>query len=188
MKTATKQPVVKAPVVVLSPDALAADLDGLLDAYAVKHERWLAAAKAHREAIRKADGAGVAHAASRQGEVLEEIAGLEARRGALVNAAAAMLPGLGKGRTGPITLRDVAAGLPVAGSAALLAKAERLRDLVKRTNEETATVAGATRAMLGHLEGLMRHVAKQLSHAGTYSRRGVVDVGGVVVSALDLRT
>ncbi|GJQ31052.1 MAG: hypothetical protein HBSAPP03_29360 [Phycisphaerae bacterium] len=171
-----------------TPATLAEELDALLDEYAGRHERWLALAMAHREAIRTADGAGVAKAASAQGTLLEEIAGLESRRGALVNAAAGMLPGLRATRRGPITLRDVAAALPVAGAAGLLAKAERLRELVRRTNEETAGVAGATRAMLGHLEGLMRHVARQLSHAGTYSRRGVVDAGGAVVSALDLRT
>jgi hypothetical protein len=34
----------------------------------------------------------------------------------------------------------------------------------------------------------MRQVGRQLSHAGTYSRRGYVDAGGMVVSAVDLRS
>ena len=46
----------------------------------------------------------------------------------------------------------------------------------------------ATVSLLAHMEGLMRHVGRRLSHAGTYGRRGVVEAGGVVVSCVDLRS
>jgi hypothetical protein len=38
------------------------------------------------------------------------------------------------------------------------------------------------------VEGLMRHVGRKLSHAGTYGRRGVVEAGQQVISALDMKT
>lgn len=167
---------------------LASELEALLDAYLGRYEQWRVHASAQREAIRRADGQEIQRAAIAQAAVLEAIAALEARRAALVNAAAQALPALNAGRPGVITLRDVAANLPVPQAAALRTKAQRLRDLVTSVNQQTASVAGATRAVLGHLEGLMRHVAKHLSHSGTYTRRGVVDAGQAVVSALDLKS
>ncbi|CAG0995112.1 hypothetical protein PHYC_02514 [Phycisphaerales bacterium] len=167
---------------------LAGELSSLLDAYTARYEQWKVHAAAQREAIRRADGGGVERAASAQGAILEAVAALEGRRAALVNAAAEALPALRARKTGVITLRDIAGNLPVPEGAALRAKAERLRELVSQINQQSSSVAGATRAVLGHIEGLMRHVAKHLSHSGTYTRRGVVDAGETVVSALDLKS
>jgi hypothetical protein len=63
-----------------------------------------------------------------------------------------------------------------------------VRELVRRTSDLVRAVAAATRAMMLHVEGLMRQVDRHLSHAGTYGRRGTVEAGGPVLSALDLRT
>lgn len=174
----------KAPTLV----ELAERLEGVLDAYLARYDQLAGQVGAQREALRRADGAGVAEATSAQRVILEAIAMLEARRGALVNDAAACLPSLARPRKGPITLREVAQALPVQNAPELLRKAERLRARVIETHEATRVVAGATKSLLGHIEGLMRTVAQQISHAGTYSQRGVVESGGAVVSSLDLRS
>jgi hypothetical protein len=176
----------RAPMPPTSLASLASELDALLDEYSRQHEEYLRHAAAHREAIRCADGPAIAAAAEAQASVLESIARLEARRSALVESAARAIPLLRSGKT--ITLRDLARAIPSDRASILLSKAERLRALVSRAHEQASAAAGATRAMLGHIEGLMRHVARQFSHSGTYSSRGFVEPGSAVVSALDLRS
>jgi len=168
--------------------ALEAELEGLMDEMARLHERLLEDVGAHREALRRADGGGVARAVEAQGATLREIAGLEGRRRDVVAAACGTHPALAGKRSGPVTLGDVAAALPEPAKGRLSRKAVELRGLIGRVHERTATVRAATTSLLAHLEGLVRQVGRQLSHAGTYTRRGFVERGGVVVSALDLRS
>jgi hypothetical protein len=167
-------------------DEIARELGTLLGLYEDAYSRWLACADAQRGALRRGDGRGVEAAANDLRSVLERVATLESRRGTLVNAAAAALGLTGAGR--PLTLRDVARALPSADGAALTAHATRVRDLAARAHELTASLAGATRTLLWHVEGLVRHAARHLSHAGTYTPRGVVEPGRTVLSSLDLRS
>ncbi len=167
-------------------DEIARELGALLGLYEAAYSRWLASADAQRAALRVGNGRGVEAAANDLRGVLEHIATLEPRRGALVNAAATALGLTGAGR--PLTLRDVARALPSAEGGALAAHAARVRELAARAQEETASLAGATRTLLWHVEGLVRHAARQLSHAGTYTPRGVVEPGRTVLSSLDLRS
>lgn len=185
MKTPSRH---SGPTLVPSLDDVAERLDALLDDYTKEHRVWLTALADQRQAVRRADGPKVEAAAHAQQRVLERIAALEARRAALVNDAALALPAMKPDHARAISLRDLAGHLPAANAAALIARADTLRELIREAHRQTASLAGATRAMVGHMEGLMRHVARQLSHAGTYSRRGCVEVGGAVVSAVDLRS
>ncbi|MDX2130478.1 MAG: flagellar export chaperone FlgN [Planctomycetota bacterium] len=162
------------------------ELGALLALYEDAYTRWLAIAEAQGEALRRADGRGVERHATALRGVMEDVSRLEPRRGALVNAAAAAL-GLAKGSR-PVTLRDVARALPVPDAGALAARAASVRELAGRAHERTSSLAGATRGLLWHVEGLVRHAARHLSHAGTYSARGRVEVGGTVVSSLDVRS
>jgi len=169
---------------------LAESLSDLLDRYAAGYERLLLALGEQEAALRQADGAGVERVAKSQAEILAGLRKLDEVRCPLVNAAAAALPSLmmnGR-RTTPITLREIAGSLPVAGSESLRTKAARVRRLAEDAQQRSRVVAGATRAMLGHAEGLLRHVAQKLSHAGTYSASGTVQAGRAVVSSLDLRS
>lgn len=167
-------------------DALAEALDTLLDGYTRAYERVRADAVAQRDAIRKGDAARAAAAATDQAGVLETILALDRSRDELINAAAASLPhAAGRGR---LTLRRIAGALPGGRAAELVARAESLRTLVIETKALTASVAGAAAILVGHFEGLMRQVGRQLSHSGTYSPRGYVEAGGQVVTCLDLRT
>lgn len=165
--------------------ALALELDGLLGEYTARYEQLAALGATHREAIRAADGRGVEAAAAAQAAVLHAVSGLESRRGSLVNRAADLMPALRK-RTGIVTLTDVARALP-GDHAPMAAKAAKLKTLVESVRDQANTVGGATRSLLAHVEGLMRQVSRQLSHAGTYGKRGFVEPGGTVVSALDVR-
>jgi len=167
---------------------LAERLEGVIDAYAQRYDQLSASIAARREALRQADGAGVEAASRTQRAILEAIAMLEPRRGSVANDAAAVLPGLTKGRSAPLTLRDIARALPVKQSGELVRKAEALREKVLASQDATRVVGLATRSLLAHIEGLMRTVAQQISHAGTYSPKGCVEAGGAVVSSLDVRS
>lgn len=172
----------------LSPSDAARELSGVIRALSERYAMLLDQAVLHREALRRADGEGVEVAARAQGVVLAEIADIETRRAALVNAAAES-PGI-RPRLAPglVTLRSLAAALPEPERGRLLREAEELRALVQRAQEETRTIKAATLSLVAHMEGLMRQVARHISHAGTYCRRGFVDAVPGVVSAIDLRT
>jgi hypothetical protein len=70
----------------------------------------------------------------------------------------------------------------------LMSKAAALKEQIAAVNEQTRTIKAATVSLVAHMEGLMRQVGRQLSHSGTYTKRGYVEAGGCVVSALDLRS
>lgn len=161
------------------PPAAVAQLTDLIDQLTVAHERLLVEACAHREALRRADGAGVERCARAQGDLLSRIADLEGRRRELT---ALHAPGAG----GEVTLTALAARTPRASRDELLRRTAALRDLMARVQDEHRTIAAASKALIAHMEGLMRQVGRVLSHAQTYGRRGVVEPGTPVVTSLDL--
>jgi hypothetical protein len=68
-----------------------------------------------------------------------------------------------------------------------VALAHKLKRVMNELQRERGTVRAATESLLAHMEGLMRQVARKLSHAGTYGPRGAVGVGSQqVVSGLDV--
>jgi hypothetical protein len=112
----------------------------------------------------------------------ERMAHLERRRQQL---AAALAPHAPEGAAG--TLPSLAAAFPHARDT-LTALADRIRDVAGRLSREQRAVRIAAEALAEHMQGLMKQVARKLSHAGTYGRRGSVDARIQVTSALDLVT
>jgi hypothetical protein len=167
--------------------SFADDFSDLLDGFIGAYESLLTAVADHRTAVRGADGNGIAAAAERQSRLHTSISALDRRRRELVVAACSTCAELAGVHPSTVTMRDLAGAAPAAVRPSLSARAERLRELVRRVHEDTRTIRAATESVLAHLEGLMRQVGRQLSHAGTYTRRGFVEPGGVVVSAVDVR-
>lgn len=64
--------------------------------------------------------------------------------------------------------------------------AGRLRFLLADIETQNSTLRTATAVLISHMEGLMRQVARRLSHSGTYGRKGYVETVPTVVSAVDL--
>jgi hypothetical protein len=167
---------------------LDAELDSLLEGFAEQHRQLLAHTHAHRDALRKADGRGVQAAADAQTRVVGTLGALEQRRRELVAAACGRFAPLAPRRSVDVTLTDIARCMDEPRRSDLVRKAQDLKALVATAHEQTSTIKAATASLLAHMEGLMRQVGRQLSHAGTYSSRGFVEPGGVVVSALDIAT
>jgi hypothetical protein len=181
-------------------DPEVAELETLLQQLLREHEELLVLAAAHREAISHADPHSLGSCVQRQNEVLQRVAELEKRRlGLMARLAEKMKPltprnSAGGTRRGIETLPDrptvswIARTLPEPIRSRLVALAERLRELLAHLQREHAALREASNALAAHMEGRMRQLARKLSHAGTYGRKGVVESRVQVVSALDLRS
>ena len=177
-----------APNTPITPEQLCERLDSLLNSLHGAYRRLGDQAAAYREAIRHADPAAIAEANGGQSRSIETLAKLEQQRRELVAAACTRFAPLAAKRPTAITLTDLCACVPEKERARLSSLAAELRTLIMSVNEQTSTIKAATVSLIAHMEGLMRQVGRQLSHAGTYTRRGYVEAGGTVVSAIDLRS
>ena len=164
--------------------AIAAELGTLIDAMIGEHETLLALCEAHMAAIRLADHQALGEVVSRQTHALQRIAELDGTRADIVNIAMSAI----QPTPASPTLSAIAQALPGKIGTDLLVKAQRLRTVMQRLANEQNVVRLTTRALLAHMEGLMRQVARELSHAGTYGRKGYIESGAAVVSALDVRS
>jgi hypothetical protein len=173
-----------------------AQLEALLERLLAEHEQLLELAASHRQAIAGADPRTLGDCLQRQNEVVQRVGDLESQRLALVARLAERMRPLAKaGGSRPAeaipdkpTVSWIAKSLPEPLRTRLVGLAERLRELLARLQREHATLREASAALASHMEGMMRQLAKRLSHAGTYGRRGMVESTVQVVSALDLRT
>lgn len=164
---------------------LASRLESLLTSLQQVQRSILGATRGQREAMRHADPLGVQHATTDQARNTARLAEIERDRVSLVREAEEA--GLVVRSVSPVTLRTLATACPPAARASLLTQAESLRELMEEVARETSSTRAATLTLLAHVEGVMRQVAGRLSHSGTYSRRGVVEAGASVVSAVDVR-
>jgi hypothetical protein len=175
------------PVSRLTSDAASARLRNLLHEFIARYSDLEAAISQHRDAIRRADTDAMQRAIDQHARVMRDMSGLECRRCELVALAASSFPSLAAKRGHAITLTDVVQVCAPHDRAELTALAHDLKGRVLRTREMTQSLRSATSTLLAHMEGLMRQVGRQLSHAGTYSNRGVVEPA-LIVSAVDLRS
>lgn len=161
------------------PGPLAAEIEALLLACECVQERLLGIAADHRRALSRADAAGLAQCAALHEAAAEELRRLEADRRRLIGPAPA-------GRPSP-KLTDLAARLdePDRGRIGLIA--ERVRVLTERVAAEQRILRTVTAAVSGHLDALVRQVARALAPSGTYTRQGAIATGPTVARGLDLR-
>ncbi|MBL8874433.1 MAG: flagellar export chaperone FlgN [Phycisphaerae bacterium] len=159
------------------------ELRALLREFLAQHETLLGLTTEHHEAIRQADPLRCERVMQAERNTLASIAELESRRQNLVRRAQTEIrPAQAVAR-----LSDLARCAPEGERAGLIEMAERLRGLVARVQEEQNIVRVVSRVLLAHMEGLMRQVARSLSHAGTYARSGAVAAGSPIVTSLDVR-
>lgn len=169
--------------------SLAPDLEKLLIELASTHQGWLEAINAHREAARRADPAAMQRALEAQTACVARVADLDKERRLLVERAARLPEIAGpaaRARRGPLTLRDLATATPDPDRARLIARAESLKALVEDVKRAGSILQAASASLLAHTEGLMRQVARHLSQAGTYGRRGYVEPAGSLACAVDI--
>lgn len=166
------------------PHALVDELAAVLGSLLREHEALLEVTARHRQAIATADMLALRTVNEQQQQAAERMAHLEHRRQQL---AAALAPHAPDGGGAGSTLPSLAAAFPHARDT-LTALADRIRDVAGRLSREQRAVRIAAEALAEHMQGLLKQVARKLSHAGTYGRRGSVDARVQVTSALDLVT
>lgn len=136
-------------------------------------------ARAHREAIASADPASIRVIVEQEAAALQRVGGLEAKRRELVALLSPEDP--------RITVTGMAEKLAQPWRDRTVELAKQLRELALRVQREQRTVRLASESLLSHMEGMMQQLARKLSHAGTYTNTGSVDVGRQqVVSGVDL--
>lgn len=166
------------------------ELERLLRALLSAHESLLDVTRRHHQAVRQADPTRCRHLLDEEQRVLASIAELEVSRQALVQRAmkeAAHLVGTPGGPATLARLRDLALLAPPERRPTLLDLSDRLRSLIQVVQQEQALLRVVTRVLTAHMEGLMRQVARSLSHTGTYAKGGVIPAGAPVVTSLDVR-
>jgi FlgN protein len=160
-------------------------LESLLREMLAAHERLIETGDQHADAMKRADGDGVQAATERQRQTLQEIATLEQRRREVVASMSRDVRGRAPG-AGTLTLTELAAAQPEPQRTRLVELARRLRAIVTAAHEQQRTLRRSATELVAHMDGLMRQVARRVSHAGTYTRRGFVENPVQVMSGLDV--
>lgn len=155
---------------------LSGEIDALLTASLEENQRLLSLAERHREALRRADGDAARTCIEEQDVCLRRLADLDRRRIEVIGAFESSRRGQksGPGQS-PTTITDLTDAVPEPDRTRLREKAATLKELMARIRSEYQTIQMATRSLLAHMEGLMRQIGRQLSHTGTYGRRGYVE-------------
>lgn len=172
----------------LSPERLADEVSSLLDALTLTYTRLEASGTDQREAIRSADTQRLAHANAQQERASADLSKLDAKRREIVGLACSTFTELRTKPATTTTLRDLVRCTPASQREGLASRAEALRALIARVQTQQSSLSGIAQGLLSHAEGVLRQVARSISHAGTYGPKGYVEAGGSVTTSLDLRT
>ena len=164
-------------------DPLVGELESLMRDLLVRYERMRTLADRRLDAICQSDGEGLKRVIWMENEIVQEIAEIEKRRIGVVGRFAERLGSPSRTQT---TMSWIAErlGEPVRGR--LLALARTLRETIEAVRRQNAVARTAAEALAQHMSGLLRTVAAHLNHAKTYGRRGTVEAGPAVMSALDV--
>jgi ElaB/YqjD/DUF883 family membrane-anchored ribosome-binding protein len=154
----------------------ASTLDAVLAKLETEHATLLGLAHEHKKALAHASVDDLQRITMQTSEVLMRIAKIERDRQQLM-----------AGQAQPIdTLDDLLQRFGADDRSRISERRVRLRSLIEQVREEQQAVRIASENLANHMRGLMKQVSASLSHAGTYSRGGSIDVGRTqVVSALD---
>jgi len=155
-----------------TPDAPSIDrLWEILDEMAERAEELLGLVGDQREAVRRMEPGAIRDAIERQAAVSAWLRELDAVRAQLAGSA---------------PLSTLARDLPEPERQRALGLDRRIRAAAAAMGREGAVMRSCAGAMLGHIEGLMRAVARELSHTGAYGPKGTVMAGPQVVSGIDI--
>src|SRR5688572_29440166 len=156
---------------------LAAELEALLLAYESVQERLLSVAAEQRQALSQADAQALARCAEQHEEAANELRRLDLARKRLAGPA---------GRS-PTRLTDLTTRLAEPDRSRLRLLGERVRTLTERVATEQRVLRSVTATVSGHVDALVRQVARALAPAGTYTRLGAIATGPTLARGLDLR-
>ncbi|MBX3357573.1 MAG: flagellar export chaperone FlgN [Phycisphaeraceae bacterium] len=170
--------------------AVAADavdrLEDILDQLATHHQTLLDLARRQQAAIATADAPTLQRLVTLQNQAVQQIAALEHDRGMAVASIARATGRQPSALPAAASLSWLASGLDATARQRLSDAASRLMTILRSLRHEHEVIRAATTSLTTHMDGIIRQIARRLSHAGTYARHGGVDAGPTVQSALDM--
>lgn len=161
------------------------ELEQILRDMIAHHEQLADLAGVRHEAMRRADTEALGSCIQAENEVVQQIANTEKRRIRVVGAIAAELGSPAKNQT---RLSWIAERCPDGPRKRLEHLSTRLRETITRLHDRNAVLQAAAETLARHMNGIRRQIAATLNHAKTYGRKGAVDAGPSVVSAVDIRS
>ena len=154
------------------PDVPSVDqLWPVLDEMAERAEELLGLIRDQQDAVRRMDPGAIREATDSQARVAARLRALEEARATAF---------------GPAPLSQLAESMAPPSRQRALQIVARIRQATRAMARESAVVSACAGAMLGHIEGLMRAVARELSHTGAYGPRGMIGAGAQVTSGIDI--
>lgn len=160
-------------------EALAQALDDLAAVYARLEELG----RERDAAVQRADMKALAACVAREGDVVRQIAEIEQRREHAANFFKTLY---GVNPSEDVTATWIARRLPAPMRERLIEAAGELRTRIEATRRNNEASRRAMETLASHMRGVLHASAARLSHTGAYGRRGSVDPGAIVVSAVDL--
>jgi hypothetical protein len=143
------------------------DLTAVLAQLIAEHRKLLAQLEIQHTAMKKLDLKAMDDAIHQQEAIRLRIAGIEARRRLAMQQINASTR-----QTGDITLKRLAELLPP-HAPQLLALRQELLELIEKIRQRTYLASKLSGAVLGHLNTVVRLMARAVERAGIYTRDGI---------------
>lgn len=160
-------------------EALARALDDLAATYA----RMGQLGRERDAAVQRADMKALAACVARESEAVRQVAEIDQRR----EQAAGWFKALyGVAPSDDVTATWIARRLPQPIQDRVLEAAAALRERVEAAQENNEASRRAMETLASHMRGVLHAASARMSHTGAYGRRGSVEPGAMVVSAVDL--
>lgn len=169
--------------VAVSSDEAARGLDRVLADLTVQFHRLGELARVKLGAMRQADTRALGACLTQENGAVQEIAEVEKRRVRIVGELARSL---GSSEGVGTSVSWIADRLGPGVRERLMTRAQALRELMESVRQENEVAAIVAERLARHMEGLWAQVSASLNHSKTYGRKGAVQPGPRVVSALDL--
>lgn len=166
-------------------EGLVAELENVLRELIGVYEGLVASASERLAAIRGSDSTRLASVVGRENELVQRVAEIEKRRIGVVERLAERFGLTEKSgtRVGQLVERM---DEPWRGRVGELST--RLRGLLERMRRENEVSGRAATSLAEHMGGLVRALTREMNHAKTYGRRGVMEAGPAVVSSVDVKS
>lgn len=161
------------------------ELEQILREMIAHHEKLADLSTLRHEAMRRADTEALGSCIQAENEVVQRIADAEKKRIRVVGAIAGHFGSPARNQT---RLSWIAQRCPDAPRARLEMLSARLVQAIRTLHERNAVLLAAAETLARHMHGIRKQINATLNHAKTYGRKGAVDAGPSVISAVDLRS
>ncbi|TVQ31739.1 MAG: hypothetical protein EA376_08750 [Phycisphaeraceae bacterium] len=164
---------------------MAEQLETMLKELRVENEHLAALADGRDSAIREANMRALGACLARESEAVQRIADIERRREGIVHYFAIRFSAPDPNA---VTATWIAERLDGPVAERVREAAQELREAILRLRSRNESSRISVQTLASHMQGLLRSAEQALSHSGAYGRRGAVEAGPRVISAMDLTT